>query len=50
MTRPRPPTPGGVTSPFSRWAPPERFAFGEGELKPLRAGEALPWRLVGNGT
>ena len=24
----------------------ERFAFGEAELKPLRAGEALPWRLV----
>ena len=22
------------------------FAFGEAELKPLRSGEALPWRLV----
>ena len=29
-----------------KWAPPESFAFGEAELKPLRSGEALPWRLV----
>jgi dihydroorotase len=29
-----------------RWTPPESFAFGDGQLKPLRAGEALPWRLV----
>ncbi len=28
------------------WTPPDSFAFGEAELKPLRAGEALPWRLV----
>jgi dihydroorotase len=28
------------------WQPPERFAFGDGELKPLRSGEALPWRMV----
>lgn len=28
------------------WTPPERFVFGEAELKPLRAGEAMPWRLV----
>ncbi len=28
------------------WLPPERFAFGDGELKPLRAGENLPWRMV----
>jgi dihydroorotase len=26
--------------------PPEHFAFGEAELKPLRAGEALPWKCV----
>jgi dihydroorotase len=25
---------------------PEHFAFGEAELKPLRAGEALPWKCV----
>jgi dihydroorotase len=28
------------------WTPPESFAFGEAALKPLRSGEALPWKLV----
>ena len=28
------------------WTPPESFPFGETELKPLRSGEALPWRMV----
>jgi dihydroorotase len=28
------------------WTPPESFAFGDAELKPLRAGETLPWRVV----
>jgi dihydroorotase len=28
------------------WTPAESFAFGEAELKPLRSGESLPWRLV----
>ena len=28
------------------WTPPESFAFGEAELKPLRAGDTLPWKLV----
>ena len=28
------------------WTPPESFAFGEAQLKPLRSGEALPWRMV----
>jgi len=28
------------------WTPPASFAFGEAELKPLRSGEALPWKLV----
>ncbi len=32
------------------WTPPESFAFGEAQLKPLRAGEALPWRLVASST
>ncbi len=27
------------------WTPPDSFAFGEAELKPLRAGEALAWRV-----
>jgi len=29
------------------WTPPASFAFGQAELKPLCAGEALPWRVVG---
>ncbi len=28
------------------WTPPESFAFGETELKPLRSGESLSWRVV----
>jgi dihydroorotase len=28
------------------WTPPESFAFGEAELKPLRSGETFAWRLV----
>ena len=37
---------GTVTLRRESWIPPESFTFGEAELKPLRAGEALPWRLV----
>ena len=37
---------GTVTLKRESWMPPERFAYGEAELKPLRAGEILPWRLV----
>ena len=37
---------GTVTLRRESWTSPERFDFGEAELKPLRAGEALPWRLV----
>jgi dihydroorotase len=37
---------GRVTLQRQSWTPPASFAFGEAELKPLRAGEALPWRLV----
>ncbi|AOG23876.1 dihydroorotase [Acidovorax sp. RAC01] len=37
---------GTVTLRRESWTPPESFAFGEANLKPLRAGEALPWRLV----
>ncbi|MGC4395434.1 dihydroorotase [Hydrogenophaga sp. T2] len=37
---------GSVTLRRESWTPPEAFAFGEAELKPLRAGEALRWRLV----
>lgn len=28
------------------WDVPERLAYGDGELVPLRAGERLPWRLA----
>ncbi len=35
-----------VTLQRESWTPPESFAFGEAQLKPLRSGEALPWRLL----
>jgi dihydroorotase len=38
---------GTITLRKESWTPPESYAFGEAELKPLRSGEALPWRLVG---
>ena len=37
---------GSITLRRESWTPPESFAFGEAELKPLRAGEALAWKLV----
>ncbi len=37
---------GTITLRRESWTPPDSFAFGEAELKPLRAGDALPWRLV----
>jgi len=37
---------GTITLRRESWTPPETFALGEAQLKPLRAGEALPWRLV----
>jgi len=37
---------GQITLRKESWTPPASFAFGEAELKPLRAGEALPWKLV----
>lgn len=37
---------GTITLCKESWTPPASFAFGEAELKPLRAGEALPWKLV----
>ena len=35
-----------ITLRRERWTPPESFTFGEAQLKPLRSGETLPWRLV----
>jgi dihydroorotase len=37
---------GTITLKKESWTPPESFAFGEAELKPLRSGESLPWRMV----
>ena len=37
---------GTVTLVRESWTVPETLAFGEGELVPLRAGEAIPWRLA----
>lgn len=34
-----------ITLRRESWTPPESFAFGEAQLKPLRSGESLPWRL-----
>ena len=36
---------GTVTLVKERWTPPVSFALGEAELKPLRSGESLPWKL-----
>jgi dihydroorotase len=35
-----------ITLVKESWTPPESFPFGEAQLKPLRSGEALPWRLL----
>jgi dihydroorotase len=35
-----------ITLRRENWTPPESYAFGEAELKPLRSGEILPWRLL----
>ena len=37
---------GTITLVKESWTPPVSFAFGEAELKPLRSGESLPWRLI----
>ncbi len=37
---------GTITLRRENWTPPDSFALGEAQLKPLRAGDALPWRLV----
>ena len=37
---------GTITLKRESWTPPVSFAFGEAELKPLRSGEALPWKMV----
>ena len=37
---------GRITLKRESWTPPESFQFGEADLKPLRSGEALPWRVA----
>jgi dihydroorotase len=37
---------GTITLRRESWTPPESFAFGQAELKPLRSGEALAWRMA----
>ncbi len=37
---------GTITLRRENWTLPESYAFGEAQLKPLRAGEALAWRMV----
>jgi dihydroorotase len=37
---------GTITLRREAWTVPESFAFGEAQLKPLCAGETLPWRMV----
>ncbi|MGE8319104.1 MAG: dihydroorotase [Comamonas sp.] len=34
-----------ITLVRESWTPPASFPFGEAELKPLRSGDALPWKL-----
>jgi len=38
---------GSITLKRESWTPPESYAFGEAALKPLRSGEALPWKMIG---
>ncbi len=35
-----------ITLRRESWTPPESFAFGDAQLKPLRSGDTLPWRMV----
>jgi dihydroorotase len=37
---------GTITLRRESWTVPEGFAFGEAELKPLGAGESVPWRIA----
>jgi dihydroorotase len=37
---------GSITLKRESWTPPESYAFGEAQLKPLAGGEPLAWRMV----
>jgi dihydroorotase len=45
-----PPNEDRVTLRREAWTLPERLAFGEADVKPLRGGETLAWRLAGSDT
>lgn len=36
-----------ITLRRESWTPPDSFAYGEAQLKPLRSGDRLPWKVVG---
>ncbi|MES3004048.1 MAG: dihydroorotase [Pseudomonadota bacterium] len=36
---------GTITLERETWTPPESYPFGEAELKPLRSGESLTWKM-----
>ncbi|MDR0217258.1 MAG: dihydroorotase [Comamonas sp.] len=36
-----------ITLRRESWTPPDSFAYGEAQLKPLRSGDSLPWKVVG---
>ncbi|WP_370679831.1 dihydroorotase [Comamonas sp. GB3 AK4-5] len=35
-----------ITLRRESWTPPDSFAYGEAQLKPLRAGDSLPWKVI----
>ena len=37
---------GQITLKREAWTVPASFAFGQAQLKPLRSGETLPWRML----
>ena len=41
---------GTITLKKESWTPPVSYAFGEAELKPLRSGESLAWKLETSGS
>jgi dihydroorotase len=36
---------GSITLRRESWLAPQSFAFGDAELKPLRGGEAMAWKI-----
>ncbi|MES1976609.1 MAG: dihydroorotase [Pseudomonadota bacterium] len=40
---------GTITLKKESWTPPESYPFGDAELKPLRSGESLAWKLTVTG-